>query len=256
MTDIITGYHSPHIGFIKFNTPVKRNALSLEMWQDLPALLAKFSDNPKLRVLIVSGADGHFSAGGDISEFEALFSTPEAAMEFGETIDAAFDVLVNFRVPTIAQVRGGAVGGGCGLALACDVRMGDETAFFAITPAKLGIIYPFPEIARLVTTVGIAMAKDMLFSARIIEDKEAYKIGLLNQLLEAERLEEEVLNYARSIAEKSPNSQTVTKHILAYIEAGNTQASEQINAETKKAFLSDDFKEGYRSFLEKRKAEF
>lgn len=253
---ITTGYHSDHVAWLEFSNPGKRNALSLSMWDDLPAKLAALSDNANLRVLIVSGAGEHFSSGGDISEFETLFGTPEAAMAFGESIDAAFDALVNFRVPTIAKIRGGAVGGGCGLALACDIRISDKTSFFAVTPAKLGIIYPFPEIARLVSTVGLSAAKDILFSARLIKTKEARRMGLVNQVFPSDDLDAEVLAYAQTLAARSPNSLAQTKRIMAHIEAGHSEASPEIIAAIKDAFLGDDFKEGYRAFLEKRTADF
>ena len=253
---LTTGYHSQHIAWLKFSNPGKRNALSLAMWKALPETLDTLSANPDLRVLIVSGAGEHFSAGADISEFETVFKTSESSKDFNEAIDAGFEKLVKFRSPTIAKIRGGAVGGGCGLALACDVRIADETAFFAITPAKLGIIYPFPEISRLATTVGIPMAKDMLFSARKVKSDEALRIGLTNQLFPAGELDAEVLKYAQKLAVNSPHSLKVTKEVMEHIEAGGVEPSDDITEKITEAFRSDDFKEGYSAFLEKRKPQF
>ena len=251
-----SGYHSKHIAWLEFSNPGKRNALSLDMWKGLPSLLDELSANPDLRVLIVSGEGEHFTSGADISEFETIFRTEDTAKDFNEAVDAAFDKLVEFRAPTLAKIRGGAVGGGCGLALACDMRITDETAFFAIPPAKLGIIYPFPEITRLAATVGIPMAKDMLFSARKIKPEEALRIGLANQSFSPEALDTEVLRYAESLAKLSPHSLRVTKEVMAHIEKGGVIATPDITDKITTAFVSDDFKEGFRAFLEKRKPEF
>lgn len=251
-----TGYHSQHVGWLTFSNPGKRNALSLEMWKALPSALDALSDNPELRVLIVTGEGNHFSSGGDISEFETVFKTWDSSKDFSDAIDAAFEKLVHFRAPTIAKIRGGAVGGGCGLALACDVRMVDATAFFAVTPAKLGIVYPFPEIARLTATVGVPMAKDILFSARKIRTEEALRIGLANQAFAAKDLDAEVLKYAETLARHSPNSLQITKRVMAHIETGGFDATETITQDITSAFQSDDFKEGYQAFLEKRAPKF
>ena len=253
---LATGYHSKHVAWLKFSNPGKRNALSLAMWKAMPGALDKLSANPDLRVLLVSGEGEYFSSGGDISEFETVFKTWDSSKEFSDAIDAAFEKLVHFRTPTIAKIRGGAVGGGCGLALACDMRIIDETAFFAVTPAKLGIVYPFPEINRLTATVGISIAKDILFSARKIAKDEALRIGLANQSFTADALEAEVLKYAEQLASHSPNSLQVTKRVMAHIEAGGFTATDEVTDEITEAFRSDDFKEGYTAFLEKRKAEF
>lgn len=253
---IKSGFHSKHVAWIEFSNPSKRNALSLAMWKALPETLDNLSANPDLRVLIVSGAGEHFSAGADISEFETVFKTSESSKNFNKAIDVGFEKLVRFRAPTIAKVCGGTVGGGCGLALACDVRIADETAFFAITPAKLGIIYPFPEISRLTTTVGLPMAKDMLFSARKIKSDEALRIGLANQLFPAGELDAEVLRYAEQLASHSPNSLQVTKDIMAHIEAGGIEPSDAITRKIADAFQSEDFKKGYNAFLDKRKPDF
>ena len=251
-----SGYHSKHIAWLEFSNPGKRNAISHAMWKALPELLEELSANPDLRVLIVSGEGDYFTAGADISEFETVFKTMEASKDFNDAVDIAFKKLTEFRAPTIAKVRGGAVGGGCGLALGCDVRIVDDTAFFAVTPAKLGIIYPFPKINRLASTVGISMAKDILFSARKIKVEEALRIGLANQSFSPETLDAEILAYAETLAKLSPHSLQATKQIMAHIEQGGSAATPEITEQIIDAFRSDDFKEGYKAFLEKRKPEF
>jgi enoyl-CoA hydratase/carnithine racemase len=154
------------------------------------------------------------------------------------------------------MIKGGAVGGGCGLALACDIRIASENAYLAVTPAKLGIIYPFSEIKRLVATVGISKAKDMLFSARIIKADEAKKLSMLNHVFSTKELEMKTLEYAALLANNSPNSLMVIKEIISEIENGKIKASPTINKKINNAFDSEDFRKGYEAFLKKIKPIF
>jgi enoyl-CoA hydratase/carnithine racemase len=253
---INSGYHTKHIAWIEFSNPKKRNALSLQMWKNLPQVIKKLKNDKNLRVLIVRGEGDSFSAGGDISEFKAVFSTPNSSYDFSKSINKAFNALVHFPRPTIAMIKGGAVGGGCGLALACDIRIASENAYLAVTPAKLGIIYPFSEIKRLVATVGISKAKDMLFSARIIKADEAKKLSMLNHVFSTKELEMKTLEYAALLANNSPNSLMIIKEIISEIENGKIKASPTINEKINNAFDSEDFRKGYEAFLKKIKPIF
>ena len=253
---INSGYHTKHIAWIEFSNPKKRNAISLQMWKNLPQVIKKLKNDKNLRVLIVRGEGDSFSAGGDISEFKAVFATPNSSYDFSKSINKAFNALVHFPRPTIAMIKGGAVGGGCGLALACDIRIASENAYLAVTPAKLGIIYPFSEIKRLVATVGISKAKDMLFSARIIKADEAKKLSMLNHVFSTKELEMKTLEYAALLANNSPNSLMVIKEIISEIENGKIKASPTINEKINNAFDSEDFRKGYEAFLKKIKPIF
>jgi enoyl-CoA hydratase/carnithine racemase len=253
---INSGYHTKHIAWIEFSNPKKRNALSLQMWKNLPQVIKKLKNDKNLRVLIVRGEGDSFSAGGDISEFKAVFATPNSSYDFSKSINKAFNALVHFPKPTIAMIKGGAVGGGCGLALACDIRIASENAYLAVTPAKLGIIYPFSEIKRLVATVGISKAKDMLFSARIIKADEAKKLSMLNHVFSTKELEMKTLEYAALLANNSPNSLMIIKEIISEIENGKIKASPTINEKINNAFDSEDFRKGYEAFLKKIKPIF
>lgn len=253
---INSGYHTKHIAWIEFSNPKKRNALSLQMWKNLPQVIKKLKNDKNLRVLIVRGEGDSFSAGGDISEFKAVFATPNSSYDFSKSINKAFNALVHFPRPTIAMIKGGAVGGGCGLALACDIRIASENAYLAVTPAKLGIIYPFSEIKRLVATVGISKAKDMLFSARIIKADEAKKLSMLNRVFSTKELEMKTLEYAALLANNSPNSLMIIKEIISEIENGKIKASPTINEKINNAFDSEDFRKGYEAFLKKIKPIF
>ncbi len=253
---INSGYHTKHIAWIEFSNPKKRNALSLQMWKNLPQVIKKLKNDKNLRVLIVRGEGDSFSAGGDISEFKAVFATPNSSYDFSKSINKAFNALVHFPRPTKAMIKGGAVGGGCGLALACDIRIASENAYLAVTPAKLGIIYPFSEIKRLVATVGISKAKDMLFSARIIKADEAKKLSMLNHVFSTKELEMKTLEYAALLANNSPNSLMIIKEIISEIENGKIKASPTINEKINNAFDSEDFRKGYEAFLKKIKPIF
>lgn len=243
------------IARLTLSQPAKRNALTAEMWSQLPVVLAALeAENPA--ALIVEGDGEHFAAGADISEFETLYSTPESAAQISADIQNAFDALAAFPIPTIASIRGACVGGGCGIALCCDIRIADSTARFAITPAKLGLVYPFSDIARLIDAVGVANAKDILFSARAIKAKPARKMGLIHQTHAVDALDAAVTAYAQSLNRLSPDSLRVTKSMITAYQNGQRGESDDTRAQFLAGFSSRDFGEGFRAFLEKRTPQF
>ncbi|MDB2438300.1 enoyl-CoA hydratase-related protein [Hellea sp.] len=247
---------TPAIGELVLSQPERRNALNAAMWAHLPVILKQAADAKGLRALILRGDGDHFASGADITEFETLYATPESAKSISDDIAAGFNALAQFPMPTIAMIRGACVGGGCGLALACDVRFADSTSRYAITPAKLGLLYPFGDVQRLIETVGIPNAKDMLFSARPVNAKTARKMGLINQLFKVDNLEAKTLDYAQSIANLSPSSLRVSKQMFAAYQAGQSGETAQSMDWFLDGFASADFKEGYKAFLEKRKPNF
>lgn len=244
------------IGEIIINQPEKRNALTAAMWAELPRLLDKATKHGSLKVLIVRGAGKHFASGADISEFGTLYATDESSAKISSDIAAGLNALAEFPFPTLAKIRGACVGGGCGLALACDIRFADKTAKFAISPAKLGLAYPFEDVRRLVATVGLPHAKDILMSARLIEAKEAKKMGLINFRVKPGTLDETVMEYANRIAGLSTQSAQTTKCMFAALSRGQFQETPETEDWFLSAFRSADFKEGFTAFLEKRKPEF
>jgi len=245
-----------HIGQLVLSQPKRRNALNAAMWAGLPEVLGTAENTKGLRVLIVRGDGDHFASGADISEFETLYATEASAKKISDDIAAGFKVLAEFPYPVIGLIRGACVGGGCGLALCCDIRFADTTSKFAITPNKLGLVYPFSDVQRLIETIGMPNAKDILFSARLIQSNEALDMGLINRLLPVDDLEQSVLEYANNIAQLSTQSAQTTKKMFAAHSAG--QRSETIESEAwfLAGFSSDDFQEGYKAFLAKRKPNF
>src|SRR3954471_9626991 len=167
------------VATLTIDRPAKRNAMSFEMWSAIPDLLASVPDTA--RVLLIQGGD-HFSAGADISEFESLRSGADGASRYGDVVHAAERAIALFDRPTIAVVNGVCVGGGCEIALACDTRIAADDARFGITPAKLGIVYNLTSTKKLVEAVGPAWARQILFTADIVDAATALRIGLVNEL--------------------------------------------------------------------------
>jgi enoyl-CoA hydratase/carnithine racemase len=244
------------IGELVLSQPKKRNALNAEMWAALPDVLNTAANTKGIKTLIVRGDGDHFASGADISEFETLYATEASARKISDDIAAGFKSLAEFPHPVVAQVRGACVGGGCGLSLCCDLRFADTTSKFAITPAKLGLVYPFSDIQRLIETVGVSNAKDILFSARIMHAEEALNIGLINRLLAPEELEQHVLDYARGLTALSKQSAITTKKMFTAHFKGQRQETIESEAWFLEGFSSRDFQEGYKAFLEKRKPDF
>lgn len=246
----------PGIAELTLSQPARRNALNAQMWVDLPKVLAEAAAMDGLKALIVRGDGDHFASGADISEFETLYETRETAKKISDDIANGFNALASFHLPTIALIRGACVGGGCGLALCCDIRFADNTSKFAVTPAKLGLVYPFSDVQRLIETVGIPNAKDILFSARVIKAKRAEKMGLINKLFKPDELEKSVIDYTRGLTELSTQSAIITKKMFAAYQAGQSGETAQSMDWFLDGFVSDNFKEGYRAFLDKRKPNF
>ena len=244
------------ISELVINQPQKRNALSAAMWQALPEILEKAAQNPNLRVLIIRGKGDHFSAGADISEFGELYATLESADMTSENMAAGFKALANFPVPTIAAIRGSCVGGGAGIALCADMRLADDTTKMAITPAKLGLVYPYTETQRLIEAVGIPNAKDLLFTARKVDANEAKSLGLIHENCKANELDELTMARANMITPLSGEAIKTMKSMIGSYQAGQRGDNEETIRQFYDAFGSDDFNEGRTAFLEKRKPSF
>jgi enoyl-CoA hydratase/carnithine racemase len=241
------------IARLTLNAPASKNAISRAMWQALPDIAAFLTDSDT-RVLIVTGGGGAFSAGADISEFESIYATPGSAAAANATVRAGQQAIRDIPFPVIAMIEGACVGGGCGLALSCDLRFATDSAFFAITPARLGIAYSAADTWALMEKVGPARAKDILFSARRLPASEALSIGLIDRVLPPDTLASETDAYAAVLAELSPASHRMTK---ATINALSTPPDAvHLTAAFEALFTGPDFAEGRRAFLDKRKPAF
>ncbi len=240
------------VATLTIDRPAKRNAMSFEMWSALPGLLDKVEADEDVRALVIRGTD-HFSAGADISEFTTLRADPDGARRYGAAVHAGERSIATLTKPTIAAVRGVCVGGGCEIALACDLRVAAADARFGITPAKLGIVYNATSTKRLVEAVGPAWARQILFTAEIIDAATALRIGLVNELC-ADPVAR-ATELARTMAGRSRVSVHGAKAIIARI-TEDAAEDEAVHALYESSVRSDDYAEGVRAFLEKRPPRF
>ncbi len=236
--------------------PDKRNAFTQEMWELLPELLADAIADDAIRVLIVNASkkNSSFCAGADIGEFAAGAKDPEWRARNQAAIGKVQHDLAQAPKPTIAVIDGDCIGGGCGISLACDIRIAGPQARFGITPAKLGLVYPLHDTKLLVDVVGPSQAKRILFTGQLLSAQEALDIGLITILSDDPYAEATAL--ADTMSSVSSHSQTMSKSIIKRILDGQADDDAASKALFDAAFESDDFKEGVSAFLTKRKPEF
>lgn len=203
------------IGLITLNRPARHNALTLAMWQQFAASVRALGANPATRVIVVRGAgERAFASGADLHELATHRQTPEGAAAYHVAVEEAFAALAAAEQPVIAMIHGYCIGGGCELAVACDLRIADEQARFGIPAAKLGIVLGVDELRRLVNLVGVAGAKEILFSGRQFDAGESLRMGLINQVVPAAELEETVMSLARQVAANAPTAVAAAKSLL------------------------------------------
>ena len=244
-------------GEIVLNKPEKRNALSVDMWAQIPQLITDATANPEIKVLIIHGGDaGAFAAGADISEFEQIYATRESAKASGDTIAAALDAVEACPKPTIAAINGACVGGGVSLAMACDLRVASEDSKFGVTPGKLGLVYPAGDTRRLLQLIGPSATKDILFTGRIFAAKEAKAMNLIDRLAATGDALNEARAFAEQIAAISQWSTRATKRMIKGLQSGWSDTHADAQNLFLEGFSNEDFKDGYKAFLEKRAPNF
>ncbi len=236
------------IATLRIDRPDAKGAMTAAMWSALPRILAGLEADPEVRVLVLTGSNGVFSAGADIRELRGHYATAEAADAYHALNAAAEQALAAFPKPTIAFVRGACVGGGCQLAVACDLRFADETALFGVTPAKLGIVYDSGSTARLARVVGAATAKYLLFSAELVDSAHALRVGLVADVFAPEDAAERVYGFARTIASRSQLTVRAAKDLLA----SDTIDPDRVRAWEQESRNSADVREGLTAFTERR----
>lgn len=244
--------HDGPIARLLIDRADKRGAFTLAMWQAVPRLLAEAAELPDLRLLLVQAAQpgGAFCAGADIAELLANKHDSEWLAANQAAINKAQHDLSRFPLPTIAYVEGDAVGGGCGLALACDMRIAAPSARFGITPAKLGIVYPLHDVKLLVDLVGPGQAKRMLFSGMLLDAEEAHRIGLVEMLAGGPSC------IQAAIVAASRHSTKEIKGFVRRVLDGQTADDAETLAVFAAAFAGEDFAEGAAAFVERRVPKF
>ncbi|MFF5840347.1 enoyl-CoA hydratase/isomerase family protein [Streptomyces massasporeus] len=223
--------------------PEKRNAMTAAMWGSLPSLLEELAGDPDVRALVLTGEGRTFCAGADIS---TLRGSPEEAQGLAVRAEEA---LAAFPKPTLAAIRGHCVGGGAQLAAACDLRFAEEGTLFGVTPAKLGIVYPASSTRRLVSLVGPATAKYLLFSGELIDAQRALRTGLVDEVLPEGELGKRVTEFTRVLVSRSQLTQAAAKEFAD----GRTDRDAHWAGQARG---SGDTAEGVAAFLERRQPRF
>lgn len=245
---------NPPFGFITINRPEQRNAMNLAVWEGLVRAVQALDRDPAVRVIIIRGS-GHrtFAAGADIRELDEVRRDPGRIDYALVTIERAMGAIEASDKPVIAMVNGSAMGGGCELAAACDLRIAADTARFAIPAGSLGVVITFQDTRRLIHLVGLGMAKEILLTGRTVDAHEAQRIGLVNRVVPSGALLQETVAWAQAIADMAPLTLAGSKRIANRIARGEESVSLSEGLElSRRAWNSADFAEGVRAYLEKR----
>jgi len=257
-TDKIIARKDGAIGWVIFNNPEKRNAMSLEMYEATAAAMEGYAKDPEVRVVILRGeGDKAFISGADISQFKDRRSNREQ-VQAAETISERCNRAIrDCPKPVIAMIRGYCMGGGLGIAVACDLRIASDDSRFGIPAAKLGVGYRFAGVRRLTELVGPSFTAEIFYTGRQFNVQEALQMGLVNRVLPAAELDKYVMDFAATLAANAPLTIAAVKRSL--IELRKDPAERDLAACQKMVddcFASEDYKEGQAAFMEKRKPVF
>jgi enoyl-CoA hydratase/carnithine racemase len=257
MTDDLLVEHEGAVATLTLNRPQSHNAINMGMYQALPDLVAGLDKDPEVKVVVIRGAgEKSFASGADITEFEKERASAAAARNYNEKVAAAERAIEGLAKPTIAMIHGYCIGGGAGLALACDMRFADTRARFAITPAKLGLVYSLESTKRVVDLAGPSRAKWILMSGQQIQAQRAWELGLFDELVEPDELEKYTYEFAEVVTTRAQFSVRMGKEMVRRVVSGQVADDEATLDIRNSSFDTDDYAEGVRSFLAKRPPEF
>ena len=246
------------IGWVIFNNPEKRNAMSLEMYEATAVAMEKYATDPEVRVVILKGAgDKAFISGADISQFKDRRATIEQ-VRAGELISERCNKAIReCPKPVIAMIRGFCMGGGVGVAVVCDMRIASDDSQFGVPAAKLSVGYRFNGIRRLAEVVGPQFTAEIFYTGRRFSAQEALQMGLINRMLPAADLEKYVLDYAATLAANAPLTLKAVKQCLIELKKDPADRNLDLCARlVEDCFASQDYIEGRTAFMEKRKPQF
>jgi len=250
--------HDGAIATVVFDRPRVRNAISLAMWGEIARVTEGLAKDDSVRAIVYRGAGTEaFASGADISEFTENRKDTESALRYNQQTSAAYHAMRDCPKPTVAMIYGYCMGGAVALAMACDLRFAAEGAKFGIPAARLSIIYGADAVGQLVDLVGPAYAKDILYSARTVSDREALAMGFIQRLLPPAELERYTYDYLGTVVDNAPLSVRGAKVTVDACLAGMTaEHQERLARMQLEAFASEDYREGTRAFLEKRAPRF
>ena len=242
------------IATLTFNRPEARNAMTWAMYEALVDACERVDRDAAIHVLVLRGAGGKaFVAGTDISQFQT-FKDRQDGLKYEERLDNVLDRIERVTKPTIAQIEGVAAGGGCAIALVCDLRVATPESTFGIPIARtLGNCLSGATYSRLVDLVGPAAVKDLLFTGRFVDAAEAYALGLVNRIVVADAIGEAVARLAGEIAANAPLTLRATKEMIRRVLAKRRLPAGEDADLVELCYTSEDFRGGVAAFLEKRK---
>jgi enoyl-CoA hydratase len=246
------------VGWIVFDQPAKRNAINNAMWRGIAPAMARFDADPEVRCVAFRGAGTEaFAAGADISEFESVRAQNASVAAYDDLLDQVLHAIQDSRKPSLAMIHGFCLGGGLEVALACDLRYCGASAQFGIPAAKLGLAYNVEGHKRLLETVGHAFAREIMFLGRRYSAEEALRMGLVHGIFPDHHLDKTVNEILETLSSNAPlaiaNSKTM---IEEYVKSAGAPDAAVMRAAMERCAASEDYKEGRRAFMEKRKPRF
>ncbi|MEI8303007.1 MAG: enoyl-CoA hydratase [Burkholderiales bacterium] len=242
------------IGWIVFDNPGRHNAMSVAMWEALPAAVDALTASPQVRVIVLRGeGDQAFVSGADISQFDQVRDSLEANQRYEALGNAGMSRVADCPKPTIAMLQGWCLGGGMAITLNCDLRIADESLRYGIPAARLGIGYRWPGIRKLVDTVGAPNAREIFLTARRFTSQDALRMGFVNRVVPRGELETAVRAECALLAANAPLTMASVKIAIDEItRAGPHIDAARIEEATRRAYESQDFIEGRQAFMQKR----
>ncbi|HUJ01929.1 MAG TPA: enoyl-CoA hydratase [Usitatibacter sp.] len=243
---------------LRFNNPARHNALSIETWSAVPILLERAAQDDVVRLIVFSGeGEKAFASGDDVSQFEDVRAAHDEVMRYERIAETALKAIHDFPKPTLAYIRGYCIGGGLNVAVACDLRIASMDSVFSIPATRLGLGYLFSATKNLTDLVGPGAAKDIVYTARRLDAAEAHRIGLVNRITEPALLPALLDEYVKSITSGAPLTVKAAKRIIHELLKPDADVDlELCHRLILDCFESEDYGEGRRAFMEKRKPVF
>jgi enoyl-CoA hydratase len=244
--------------FIEFNNPARHNALTVDMWEAVPILLALAEQDARVRLVVFKGAGTKaFVSGADISQFEDMRAAREAVTRYEAMAEAALTGIYDFSKPTLACIQGYCIGGGVNVAISCDMRIASTDSVFSVPAARLGLGYRYSAMKNLVDLIGPGAAKDLFFTARRVEAVEALRLGLVSRICPVADLATLLSEYTTALAQNAPltiqAAKAITREVLKSSSDADLNMCQQL---IRGCFESADYAEGRTAFMQKRQPIF
>ncbi len=256
MSEISVNAPSPGVAVVTIARPARRNALDLRAWRDLAGAFRELAANREVRLVVLTGAAGHFCAGADISEFSRVRADSAGGAAYENEVGACYAAIRGLPQPSIAAIAGSCVGGGCAIALCCDFRVMHSGARFGIPATKLGTIYTIEECRFLFSVVGLSNAKRILYGSELHDAAAAQAMGFADQVVDGDVVDR-AIGFGTAMIANAPLAIAGTKMILQSLASGDVERRRtEIESLIRQALDSEDYREGARAFLEKRPARF